>query len=205
MNVVIADDHPLFRDALIRLIHNLFKKVNIQKAEDFPSLMKLLDKELTWPDCLFIDLNMPGGNAFEHIYSLRNQFDDLPIVVITGSESAEDQRMAMQKGATCFLSKSLESNQLKQSVLSTLNTYLPSEVLTNSIPNTQLTDDCITLKENLTQRQKEVYQLICQGDTNKMIAKKLNLTEGTVKLHVRSILQVLGVKNRTQAVAINKE
>ncbi|MBL1141014.1 MAG: response regulator transcription factor [Proteobacteria bacterium] len=204
MNIVIADDHPLFRDALIILIKRLYPYVNILEAESFNALFDLLrDIDLNLV-CLFLDLNMPGGNAYDHIFELRQRYKELPIIVITGSESEEDCRMAVNKGATRFLSKSLDSHNLEQVVMTTISGSAAFEKEKNNSQTETVPLHNNSVTGRLTKRQQEVFQLICQGDTNKMIANKLELTEGTVKLHVRAILQALGVSNRTQAVAMKK-
>lgn len=204
MNLVIADDHPLFRDALINLIKRLYPAINIIEAESFTSLFELLRDNNLHIDCMFLDLNMPGGDAYEHIYELRQRYKELPIIVITGSESAEDCRSAVNKGATRFLSKSLDSQNLELEVMTAISGSSSFEKEKNNLQAETIPSHSSRLTERLTNRQQEVFQLICQGDTNKMIARKLELTEGTVKLHVRAILQALGVSNRTQAVAMNK-
>ncbi len=202
MNIFIADDHPLFREALKNLMQRLYQSVDVIEADSFVELFSLLNTKYIFPDCLFLDLNMPGGNSYDHIEKLRQTYPTVPIIIITGSESAEDCRLAINKGATSFLTKSLDNTGLERAVITTLsnneNSNNEKKFILNKIPSHSQLTEC------LTNRQQEVFQLICEGDTNKMIARKLELTEGTVKLHVRAILQALGVNNRTQAVALNK-
>jgi DNA-binding NarL/FixJ family response regulator len=201
MNILIADDHPLFLEALHTLVTNLYPAATIISANSYTNVLETL-KQDTQVDCLFIDLSMPGGDPYEQIKNIRQQFTSLPIIVVTGSESAEDCRMALACGASIFLSKSLDNNALEREVISALSDI--SLFKKHESESGVLSSYRNNITENLTKRQKEVFDLLCEGDANKVIAKKLFLTEGTVKLHVRAILQALGVKNRTQAAAYKK-
>ena len=202
MKVVVVDDHPLFRDALVNLINRIYENITVFQFDSYTALFEFIDEDKIIPDCLFIDLNMPGGEPEQNIIRIRKYHSNLPIVVITGSESSEDKNIAMNSGANYFLSKSIENKQLENSVTNIIkDNVLNSSTFLKSNNQAKNGENPIN---QLTSRQKEVYDLICNGDTNKMIAKKLNLTEGTVKLHVRAILQTLGVNNRTQAVSLNQ-
>jgi len=205
MNILIADDHPLFREALRQLIKQTARDAVITEASTYPKLDQLLNEAASSLDILLMDLDMPGGNAYDSIADIHQRFPTLPIIVITGSDSAEVTRMAISRGAVGFLPKSLDGHSLQsalENIFSGGMSVIPPAI-NNGDPG--LPRYHHPLCKKLTERQLQVLGLICAGDTNKMIARKLELTEGTVKLHVRAILQSLGVNNRTQAVAIARQ
>ncbi len=199
MNIIIADDHPLFRDALGQLIRQCAEPVSITEANSYTRLDQVLDESGNDTDLLFMDLNMPGGNAYDNIAAIHRRWPALPIIVITGSDSSEVVRMAITRGAIGFLPKSLDSHNLQSALTNILS---GSMAVIPPITDKNAGHIQQSMQQKLTDRQMQVLDLLCDGDTNKMIARKLGLTEGTVKVHVRAILQSLGVSNRTQAVAI---
>lgn len=201
MHVLIADDHPLFRDAISRLIKASHDEAIIHEVSTYGEVLTAL-KELEAVDFLFIDLHMPSGDPFNNIAAIHSQWPLVPITVISGSESIEDSRKVIVAGAIAYLPKSLQGESLENAIATILAgkaCIIPSlSDISSSLPTNAI--DELILK--LTERQKEVLLLLREGDSNKHIARKLDVSEGTVKLHVRAILQTLNVANRTQAVAL---
>ncbi len=197
MNILIADDHPLFRDAFKGILHQLLENADIKEMATFAELMSLKSSQQFNFDMVFIDLAMPKGNPYETIAHLNKLNPKTPIIVVSGEESQEVVKNAIASGAIGFLPKSLDTDSL----ISNLKHVLSGAMAMVSPAAVQETDSQ-TLIDGLTARQTDVLKLMCEGQTNKMIARVLDLTEGTVKLHVRAILKTLGASNRTQAVAI---
>lgn len=197
MKILIADDHPLFRDAFKGILHQLHEDAEIKEMATFSELMSLTSPQQFNFDMVFIDLAMPKGNPYETISHLNKLNSKTPIIVVSGEESQEVVKNAIASGAIGFLPKSLDTDSL----ISNLKHVLSGAMAMVSPAVVQDTDEK-TLVDDLTARQIDVLKLMCEGNTNKMIARSLDLTEGTVKLHVRAILKTLGATNRTQAVAI---
>jgi DNA-binding NarL/FixJ family response regulator len=200
MKILIADDHPLFRDAFKGILLQLYADADITEKVSFDELMLLKSAEQFTYDMAFIDLAMPKGEPFKTIAHLSGLNPNTPIVVVSGEESQDVVRNAIASGATGFLPKSLDTDSLISNLKHILSGAMSivTPVLKHDSNNQSATG-------NITARQTEVLELMCEGKTNKMIAKTLGLTEGTVKLHVRAVLQALGASNRTQAVAIVKK
>lgn len=200
MKILVADDHPLFRDAFQGILRQLQDDVVITEKASFKELMELDDKQEFEFDMAFLDLAMPGGNPYETISHLNKLNSNTPIVVVSGEESQDVIKNAIASGAIGFLPKSLDTDNLISNLKHILSGAMP---IVSPIINTE--SEGQSSNTALTARQAEVMALMCEGNTNKMIARVLELTEGTVKLHVRAILQALGASNRTQAVSIFKK
>jgi DNA-binding NarL/FixJ family response regulator len=200
MRILIADDHPLFRDAFKGILLQLQPDAEIIEMDAFDELMQI-DSSLKFNfDMVFIDLAMPNGNPYDTISYLNRVNPKTPIIVVSGEESPEVVKNSVSSGAIGFLPKSLDSDSL----ISNLK-HILSGAMTIVSPVQMPDTNTQSSREGLTNRQSEVLDLMCEGNTNKMIARELDLSEGTVKLHVRAILRALGASNRTQAVAIAKK
>jgi DNA-binding NarL/FixJ family response regulator len=200
MRILIADDHPLFRDAFKGILLQLHADAEIIEMDAFDELMQIkLSHQFNF-DMVFIDLSMPNGNPYETISYLNRVNPKTPIIVVSGEESPEVVKNAISSGAIGFLPKSLDTDSLISNVK-----HILSGAMTIVSPGLLQDTNTQSSREGLTNRQSEVLDLMCEGNTNKMIARVLELSEGTVKLHVRAILRALGASNRTQAVAIAKK
>jgi DNA-binding NarL/FixJ family response regulator len=201
MKILLADDHPLFREGVKHVLMQLDEQVSIVDAHDYPSLFAeaAAHPEL---DLVLADLYMPGMGGHEGIAEFRNQFPDTPLVIMTASESRSDARRAMASGALGYVLKSSPS----QVMLNALNRVLDGDIYVPPIlEGDEQADDPVSLMPfssqgiRLTHRQLEVLKLLLQGKPNKIIARELDLSEGTVKIHVAAIFRALGVTNRTEA------
>ncbi|KHT64770.1 LuxR family transcriptional regulator [Photobacterium gaetbulicola] len=197
--IVIADDHPLFRNALFQSVHMAISGANLLEADSLDSLLTLLDKEDD-VDLLLLDLKMPGANGMSGLIQLRSQYPDLPIVVISASEEASVIRQVRSHGAFGFIPKSSDMRAL----ISSLNQVLDGEPVfpeglgEDNEELTELTDKIAAL----TPQQYKVLGMLSDGLLNKQIAYELNVSEATIKAHMTAIFRKLGVKNRTQAVIL---
>ncbi|MGR5066010.1 response regulator transcription factor [Photobacterium sp. DNB22_13_2] len=197
--IVIADDHPLFRNALFQSVHMAISGANLLEADSLDSLLTLLDKEDD-VDLLLLDLKMPGANGMSGLIQLRRQYPDLPIVVISASEEDSVIRQVRSHGAFGFIPKSSDMRAL----ISSLNQVLDGEPVypeglgEGSDEITELTDKIAAL----TPQQYKVLGMLSDGLLNKQIAYELNVSEATIKAHMTAIFRKLEVKNRTQAVIL---
>lgn len=212
MRILIADDHPLYREALATVLMDLDENVQILEAGTFDEVVQhTAGDEGTPLDLILLDLYMSGGDWGTVIADLHRQRPEIPIIVISASDSRRDTERAMRAGSFGYIPKSLG----KQEILSAIRLILSGSVSVQ--PRSDDSSQCEALQgvglghdrnelrariANLTPRQRDVLREIASGKSNKLIARALNTHEGTVKLHVASILKCLGVANRTQAAII---
>lgn len=193
MNVLLIDDHPLFRSGITAVINELDDEVRCVEAEGIEEGLSLLREGGTFT-IILLDLALPGLDGMDGIALLRDAAPATPIVVLSATENAVTIRQAINRGAKGYIPKSSGKDIILNALRLVLSggVYLPAKIL--------LTEVSITSNPgSLTPRQVDVLQLLAQGKSNKEVADKLKLTENTVRTHVAAILKRLGVKNRTEA------
>lgn len=197
--IIIADDHPLFRNALFQSVHMAISGANLLEADSLDALLSLLSKE-DEPDLLLLDLKMPGANGMSGLIQLRAEYPELPIVVISASEDSSVVTQVKSHGAFGFIPKSSDMREL----ISALNQVLEGEPFfpEGSITNNAACNDLAQKISTLTPQQYKVLGMLSDGLLNKQIAYELNVSEATIKAHMTAIFRKLGVKNRTQAVIL---
>lgn len=198
MKVLIADDHPMVRDALARTVRELDATAEVLQAGDFEALLQLaLDDRAGPPDLALLDLNMPGMNGTTGLRRLRAQRPTLPVVVASGQDDATTIRAVLAAGAAGFIPKSERAEVLLGALRLVLagGVYVPAR----SLEAPALASPAAALAL-LTPRQRDVLRALSRGQPNKLIARELGLTEGTVKIHIAAILRALQARNRTEAV-----
>lgn len=209
LNILIADDHPLYRGALASVLKELESDVHLLEASDFnETLGVIVDKEVSL-DLILLDLFMSGGDWATVIEEIRKLRPRTPLVVISSSDSPRDAEQAMAAGCCGFIPKTLGKAQILDSLRLILScgVNVTPRLGTGEQPS-QPSDGELDAERllqrvaRLTPRQQEVLQELRHGKSNKLIARKLDMTEGTVKLHVAAILRQTGVANRTQAAIL---
>jgi DNA-binding NarL/FixJ family response regulator len=191
MKLLIIDDHPVVREGLAALLRPAEPGVEILQAS---SRAEGLSLAVANPDLdlVFMDLKMPGEGGASAIADFGRRCPQLPLIVISSSESPADVREAFGAGALGYVPKSAAPH----TVLGAMKLVLAGEVY---VPPLMLVQAPSAAASRLTDRQLTVLGLICDGESNKQIARRLDLSEKTVKAHVTAILRELGVANRTQA------
>lgn len=203
MKTLLADDHPLMRAGAREVLSQLDADVEVIDAHDYPSLFAQasLHPDL---DLALVDLNMPGFAGMQGITQLRICFPDLPLVVLSASESTHDMRCALEAGALGFIPKAASATVMLAALRQVLagNLYVPAALNNHhsTTPSPAREDFSEARNAGLTARQREVARLLAQGCANKAIASMLAMSEGTVKVHVGAIFRALDVSNRTEAV-----
>lgn len=198
LKILIADDHELFLDGLRLALSDLDEELDIETVPDHKQLQEKADGKTTY-DLILTDLAMPGLAWHDSLRLLKENNPDTPIVVLSAVTDPENVLQAVDIGASGFIPKT-SSNKIILSALHLIlsgGLYLPSELLNLSQKNIEEGSEN---KGPLTPRQLDVLRLMGQGKPNKIIARELDLSEGTVKLHVTAILKALNVTNRTGAV-----
>jgi DNA-binding NarL/FixJ family response regulator len=199
MKVLIADDHPLVRDALARTLQPLLPDALILQAADLDTAEAQLLAEQ--PVLVLLDLHMPGMQGVQGVRRLQSLAPALKLVVVSGEDDPAVMRAAFAAGAVAFLPKSEPAEVLQQAIRIVLGggTYMPSQALADLRPGAPAPRPDTAA---LTPRQLDVLKCLMQGQPNKLIARELGLTEGTVKIHIAAILRALQARNRTEAVVM---
>lgn len=204
---IIADDHALFRGGLSQLVQTIDQQVDIREANSLEDISDLLaqDPEI---DLIILDLMMPGVDGLSGLEKLREEWPEIPVMVISAKEDIRTIRESLSKGAMGFIPKSSAANVTSGAIKLVLSggIYVPPALLDQ--PNPRDAGRSETAEENskfadfgLTDRQVEVLSLVSLGKSNSDIAERLGLTTGTVKMHISRIFKTLGVGNRTEAAA----
>jgi DNA-binding NarL/FixJ family response regulator len=203
--LVIADDHPLFRDALRLAVSQTVADGEITEAESFDDLLVRL-RAAPDVDLVLLDLNMPGMNGFSGLLYLRAEFAAVPVVIVSANEKLRVVRRALDLGAVGYIPKSSAASEIRAALRALLagETWLPASLGQRDAGGE---DDAAlaALLNRLTPQQSRVLMLLSEGLLNKQIAHAMRVSEATVKAHVSAILQKLGVDNRTQAVIVARQ
>jgi DNA-binding NarL/FixJ family response regulator len=200
--ILIADDHPLFREALKGAVAAALPGAVICEAQDVGSLLALTDGH-PQAELLLLDLNMPGANGFSALVHVRAMSPGLPVVVVSAREDADTVRRALGHGATGFIPKSADVATLVGALRTVLDggTWAPAESSRGAALEPEEAQLARRLAE-LTPQQFRVLGMVCGGLLNKQIAFELQVSEATVKAHMTAIMRKLGVHTRTQAVML---
>src|SRR5258708_14127276 len=199
-HLVIADDHPLFRDALRNAVASVVASAKIDDAGSFEELTALLEQDSD-VDLILLDLTMPGISGFSGLIYLRAQYPAIPVVIVSASDDVGTIRRSVDFGASGFTPKRLGGASLRDAIPRVMDgdVWIPPDVDLSSVADpemTRLRDRLVTL----TPQQVRVLMMLSQGLLNKQIAYELGVSEATIKAHVSAIFQKLGVESRTQAV-----
>jgi DNA-binding NarL/FixJ family response regulator len=194
LKIVIADDHVLVRSGMVQLLRELAEHTSVHEAADFPEALALISAH---PDC-DLDLNMPGMSGFEALNQFAQRAPTVPVVILSGSENADDMQRALDHGAMGYIPKSESAPVILNALRLVLagSIYVPPALVRNHRNPAVSNPPGVPA---LTPRQLDVLAHVIEGKSNKEIARSLGLSEATVKAHVGSIFKTLNVSNRTQA------
>lgn len=203
--LIVADDHPLFRNALINAISSTFATKATVETDSFDSTCDALEQHPD-ADLLLLDLHMPGNCGFLGLIQLRKTYPALPIVVISASEELDVIRRVMAFGASAYVPKSANPADISAALNAVMagDFWVPAaikkQVLEHQSSEAEDDLDLAAKVAQLTQQQYKVLYYLTEGWLNKQIAYDLHISEATVKAHITAIFRKLGVTNRTQVV-----
>lgn len=200
VQILIVDDHPLFRDALRGAVASVLEGAEVEEADGIDAACQALERQRN-TDLMLLDLSMPGVAGFEGLIALRKRFPRVPVAIVSGVDDPLVMEEAIRLGAAGFVPKTIDKPLLTQALQTILNgeIYLPP---TTPVPARRggREDGLAARLAELTPQQLRVLQMIRQGLLNKQIAHELKIGETTVKAHVSEVLRKLKVVSRTQAV-----
>ncbi len=207
LQILIADDHPLFRRALEDAIQQLDGNIDIYHSDNFNDALSLL-RENPDIDLLLLDLKMPGNDGLLGLIQIRREFPALGVVVVSATEDHRTIANAIREGAMGYIPKSTRFENIQRAIGDVLNgkRWLPKDVaeeLKRSHHHEQ-DNHAIEKLAELSPQQLKVLTMISKGYLNKQIADELNIKETTIKTHVSEILRKLNIKNRTQAAVFSQ-
>lgn len=201
--ILVADDHPLFREALSGALAPHFDGAEIVEADSLDSALQVL-ADNSEVDLILLDLNMPGGEYFNGLISIKDAYPMIPVAVISAAESIEVVAQVMSLGAQGFIPKSTPTKDIADAIVSIRsgNNWLPQGMQEEL---DKVDDDLKLLLQRfreLTPKQIQVLSFLRAGLMNKQIAHEMNVTEATIKAHISAILRKLEINTRTQAVLL---
>lgn len=194
IRVFSVDDHPLLREGIAALVNNQPDMVLVDQAANGAEAIKLFTKHL--PDVTLLDLRLPDMSGIDTLIAIRAAFPNARVIMLTTFEGDVEIHRALQAGAYGYLLKNMPPSELLDVIrqVHAGKKRIPAEIAA------QLAEHMAD--ETLTEREVEVLQQVAGGNKNRDIADKLFISEETVKVHIKHIMEKLGATDRTQAVAI---
>jgi len=219
MRLLLADDHTLFRDALVQYIERAEPDAYTILARDLHEVMDIMEGAPVL-DLVLLDFRMPGMNGLEGLSKITTTYPEVSVALLSGLAEQTDVEEAMAMGARGYFPKTMSGKAMLNGIHKIMDgeIFLPIDHNTNQImaSYSRISDnfaprviggarDKKIPPQKLTPRENDVLQYLMRGAPNKEIARALDLQVVTVKLHVRGICRKLGAKNRTQAALIAQE
>jgi len=194
IRIMCVDDHPLLREGLAALINNQPGMELVAQAANAQEGIAQFRRHR--PDVTLMDLRLPDRSGIDAMIAIRSEFPEARVVMLTTFEGDVEIQRALAAGARGYILKNAPPNDLLEVILQVHagKKRIPTQVAAQLAEH--LSD------EFLTDREIEVLRLIAEGNRNRDIAEKLFITEETVKVHIKHIMDKLGANDRTQAVAI---
>ncbi len=206
IHIIIADDHPLFREAIRNATQQRFTDALIAETASLDESLAYIEEHPD-VDLVLLDLNMPGMDGLNGIVTLRSTYPDVPVVVLSAEEDKNIVLQSMTYGAVGFITKSMPREKIIAAIEQILDgqAFLPPDIIrrSGSDNNNRRRESPSIPSEiisSLTRRQLLVFERMAKGESNKQIGFELNIAETTVKAHVSAILRKLKVHNRMKAV-----
>lgn len=205
LRIVLVDDHTLFRKGLAELLERDGSLQVVAMTGDPQQVQPLLRAHQ--PDVVLMDLNMPGTDGISLMQQLKAEGFAMPILILTVSEAEEDLARALRAGANGYLLKSMEPDEVVDAVRRAVKgeTAVAPAMTAKLVNLLDAKHSADSLLASLTQREREILAHLARGESNKAIARQLDISYDTVKLHVRHILAKLNLSSRVEAAVFAVE
>lgn len=191
--ILIVDDHSLFRSGLQLVLCADLADIEILEAN---SIHDALQQTHTPPTIILLDIELNGLNGLDGISLLKRSWPQAAIVMLSSDTAATTAKLAMERGATAFVTKA----ETAKKIVSIVQQILEQKNNSQPIQSLKHTEDVAIASAQLTARQYEVLDLLCKGLSNKVIARQLGCAENTVRGHVQAILAFFNASSRSEAV-----
>ena len=185
-HILLIDDHPMFRAGLSMVINRTMPEADIYQAASVDEALNTAHGPM---HLVLLDIKLNGSSGLEGIGLIKRQWPAVPILMLSSHDEPETTRLALARGATAFVSKAETPEKIIDTIAQLLRGELPQAKPVVSQNN-----------KHLTRRQREVLELLHQGLTNKVIARKLAVSDNTVRRHMQEILKYFEVATRAEAV-----
>jgi len=201
MHILVADDHNLVRDGLKPFLYELDPDAVILDAANFDEALNHA-KSCETLGLILLDLRMPGMNGLQGVEVMRKTRPGVPVVILSGHVEREEVLAAVRAGAGGYIPKTISGTALINALRLVLagESYLPPSILLDSNNSERKTP--ASPLSTLSAREREILGYLIEGQTNKEIARRLDLQEITIKIHLRNVYRKIGAVNRAQAVRI---
>jgi DNA-binding NarL/FixJ family response regulator len=212
MKILVVDDHPLIQEGLRHVLRTLDPAIESLECMNCAEALDALSRH---PDInlILLDLTLPGTSGMDALALVRDRAPGVPVVVLSATEDPKIVVDSLERGAMGFIPKT-SSNDVLLGALRLVfagGVYVPRQALAagghetlsqpaSAQPDATAVPPRMPADLGLTPRQADVLALLLQGKPNKLISRELNLSEGTVKVHLAAVFKALGVSNRTQVV-----
>jgi two-component system nitrate/nitrite response regulator NarL len=210
MRVLVADDHPLYREAVRLRVERLLPDCSVVEAGSLDQVLAAIGGPSVLPpfDLILLDIHLSDSDPEVSVEKVIGVAPDTPVILMSGTANARTIKQAVARGARGFIPKTMQSELFATALSMVLGggSYLPVEILQEAPivlsepPPLPRVDK--KFEDILTARERQVLSLVATGASNKEIGRELNLAEVTVKLHVRQILRKIGARNRSEAASI---
>ena len=206
MKLLVIDDQPIVLDGIAALLAGSSPGATVLTARDAQTGFKLAEQHPDL-DIVLLDLKLPGVSGHAAIGEFGRLMPSVPVIVLSSSEDPEDVCKSIELGALGYVPKSASRHTLMAAIGLVMSgeIYVPSLMADRMSGETPKAESVEAAAPRLTERQIEVLRLLSHGLTNKDIAKRINLSEKTVKIHISAIFRALNVINRTQAAKVGRE
>lgn len=191
--VLLIDDHPLFRSGLSMVLCSGMADVHVVEAA---SLEQAMHDSIEAPAVVLLDIQLQGLNGLEGIDLLKRKWPQVPIIMLSSDATPKNVRLALERGAVAFVSKA----DTADNILALIGHVLRGQPMASPHLSAEPQGGKEMAQPRLTPRQCEVLDLLCQGLANKVIARRLDVSENTVRGHVQAILAFMQVSSRSEAV-----
>jgi len=197
MKVLVVDDHALFREGMTFMLRELSESVDVLETETCEKALEMASSHQDL-DLILLDYVMPGTNGVKEVSNFQSAWPSTPIVIISGVANDWDIAQSFRHGVMGFIPKTYSSTQMLEALHQVLKgeRYLPPEDAERVSAFLDDRDEEL----RVTKRQREILALLAQGLTNKAIARQLDISDNTVRVHLATIFKILGVSTRTEAI-----
>lgn len=185
MSIFVIDDHPLMREAVVMLIRRLSSKASVIELDRIAAVAPAVEAHGT-PELICLDLKLPDTNGVSGVRELKQQFPDVPIVVLSAAPAQDYEDLSIEAGADAYIQKSAGATEI-------------SNVLRVFLLGEEGESEAGAAPEKLSKRQKQLLVMLDKGMSNRDIAEALEISEHTVKVHLWRLFRRLNVKSRSQA------